>query len=86
MAHDVYPAGAHPGADEFCHRSGGSAYLEWSLLEALAVLGQIGDQTAVSLHSFDHGLPGPAAHIPAVKEDDSGRPDRTGFAHKQIHW
>ncbi len=49
------------------------------------MLGQIGDQTAVSLHSFDHRLPGPAAIFPAVKEDDGGRPDRTGFSHKQIH-
>jgi hypothetical protein len=85
MAHDVYPAGVHPGADEFCNRSGGSGHLEWAPLEALAVVGQIGDQTAVSLHSFDHRLPGPAAVFPAVQEDDGGRPDRTGFSHKQIH-
>ena len=84
-AHHVRHADPYPGADEFCHRSGGSAHLEWALLEAFAELRQIGDQTAVLRHSFDHGLPGPAAHIPAVKEDDSGRFDRTGFAHKQIH-
>jgi hypothetical protein len=49
------------------------------------VLGQIWDQTAVPLHSFDHWLPGPAAVFPAVKEDDSGRSGRTGFANEQIH-
>ncbi len=42
-AHQVRPAGVCSGADEFCHRSGGSAHLEWPLLEALAVVGQIGD-------------------------------------------
>jgi hypothetical protein len=85
MAHHVYPAGAHPGADKFCNRSGGSSHLEWAPLQALAVVGQIGNQTAVSLHSLDHRLPGPAAIFPAVKEDDSGRPDRTEFSHKKIH-
>ena len=53
--------------------------------QALAVLGQIGEQTAVLLQMFDHGLPGPATMFRAVKEDDSGRPGRTGFAHEQIH-
>ena len=78
-------AGAYPGADEFGHRSSGSAHLEWSLLETLAVVGQIGNQAAVLLHSFDHRLPGPAAHVPAMKEHDGGCSDRTGFAHEQIH-
>jgi hypothetical protein len=81
----MYPAGAYPGADEFCDRHGGCVHLEWSLLGALPVLGQIGDQTAIPLHSFDNGLPGLAAKFPAVKEDDGGRSDRTGFPHKQIH-
>jgi hypothetical protein len=85
MAHHVRPTSAYPATDEFCHRSRGSAHLEWSLLEALPVLGQIGDQTAVPLHSFDNGLPALAANFPAVKEDDGGRSDRTGFPHKQIH-
>ena len=49
------------------------------------MLRQIGDQTVVLLHSFDHGLPGPATIFSAVEEDDGGRPDRTGFAHEQIH-
>jgi hypothetical protein len=85
MAHHVYPTGAYSGTDEFCHRCGGCAHLEWSLLDALPVVGQIGDQTAIPLHSFDNGLPGSAANFPAVKEYDGRRSDRTGFPHKEIH-
>ena len=83
--HHVRPTAAHPGANELCHRIGSSAHLEWSELKALAVLRKIGNQTMVSLHSLDHGLPGPAAHLAAVKKNNSGRPDRTAFAHEQIH-
>jgi hypothetical protein len=81
----VYLAGVHARAYEFCHRIGGCAYVEWAPLDAPAMLGQIGYQASVLLHSFDHRLPGPASHFPAVEEDDSGRPDRTGFPHKEIH-
>src|ERR1700679_3825157 len=84
MTHHVYPA-AHSGANELCHRSGGCTHFEWPVLEALPVLGQIGDQTAVLLHSFDHGLPRLAAEFPAVKEDNGGGADRTGFPRKQNH-
>jgi hypothetical protein len=81
----VRSAGAHPGTDELGDRIGGPAHLEWPVLEAPAKLGKIGHQTAVLLHSFDDGIPAPAARLPTVKEDDCGRPDWTRFAHKQVH-
>jgi hypothetical protein len=85
MADHVHPPGTYSGTDEFCHRSGGCAHLEWPLLETPPVLGQIGDQTAIPLHSFDDGLPGLTAEFPAMQEYDGLRFDRTGFPRKQIH-
>ena len=69
----VRPTSAHTGTDEFGHRRGGSGHLERPLLEALAVLRQIGYPTTVLVHSVHDRLPRPATQSSAVKKDD-GRP------------
>ena len=66
--------------------SGGSAHLEWALLEALAVTGaDRGPDSGIRCIRSTTGCQDRPLIFPAVKEDDSGRPDRSGFAHKQIH-
>jgi hypothetical protein len=84
-ANQMRPPCAHSGADELRYRVSGSAHVERTFIEASAVLGEVRDQAMILRQQVNYRLPRPATHQPAVKEDDNGTVDWTGFAHEKIH-